>query len=179
MSAPEWVETKKDEIEAIFARYPQKSSAMMPLLHLAQDERGWIADEDIQAIADIMGTTTAHVESVCSFYSLFLRRPVGKYVVTVCANIQCGLSGAHELTRHLEKRLGIKVGETTEDGLITLLETGECVAACDGAPAIQVNLEYCGNVTNERADAIIEAIRNGEDAKTIGDRFGIPPVKAG
>ena len=77
------------------------------------------------------------------------------------------------------KRLGIKVGETTEDGLITLLETGECVAACDGAPAIQVNLEYCGNVTNERADAIIEAIRNGEDAKTIGDRFGIPPVKAG
>jgi len=178
MSAPAWVEKRKQEIEEIIGRYPQKRSAMMPLLHLAQEERGWIADEDVEAIAEILGVTKSVVESVCSFYSLFYRRPMGKYVITVCGNIACGLSGAAELTQYLEQRLGIKVGETTPDGLITLLVTGECIAACDGAPALQVNLEYCGNVTFERADEIIELIKKGEDPAAISDRFGIPPVKA-
>lgn len=178
MSAPEWVRKKKDEIEEIIARYPQKRSAMMPLLHLAQDERGWLADEDIEAVAEIVGVTKSVVESVCSFYSLYYRKPMGKYVITVCGNITCGLSGAADLTRHLEERLGIKVGETTPDGLITLLVTGECIAACDGAPAVQVNLEYCGNVSFERADEIIELIKQGEKPEKIADRFAIPPKKA-
>ncbi|MBO2520921.1 MAG: NADH-quinone oxidoreductase subunit NuoE [Clostridia bacterium] len=178
MSAPAWVEKHKEKIEEIIARYPKKRSALMPLLHLAQEERGWIADEDIEAVAAILGETKSVVESVCSFYSLFYRRPMGKYVITVCGNITCGLSGAQELVDHLERRLGIKVGETTPDGLITLLVTGECIAACDGAPALQVNLEYCGNVTPERADEIIELIKKGEDPAAISDRFGIPPVKA-
>lgn len=178
MSEPAWVKNRADEIKAIMGRYPKASSAIMPLLHLAQEERGWIADEDIEAIARIMGTTPARVESVCSFYSLFYRTPKGKYVITICGNIQCGLSGAEELTRHFEERLGIKVGETTPDGLISLLVTGECIAACDGAPAVQVNLEYCGRVTKERADEIIAAIQAGEDPRAISDRFGIPPVKA-
>lgn len=134
MSAPAWVEKHKEKIEEIIARYPKKRSALMPLLHLAQEERGWIADEDIEAVAAILGETKSVVESVCSFYSLFYRRPMGKYVITVCGNITCGLSGAQELVDHLERRLGIKVGETTPDGLITLLVTGECIAACDGAP---------------------------------------------
>lgn len=179
MSTPAWVKERAQEIEEIISRYPQAKSAMMPLLHMAQEERGWIADEDLEAIADILGTTASHVESVCSFYSLFYRTPKGKYVITVCANVQCGLSGASALVDHLEERLGIKVGETTPDGLISLLTTGECIAACDGAPAVQVNLEYCGRVTPERADEIIAAIRAGEDPKAISDRFGIPPIKAG
>jgi len=179
MSKPDWVTTRADEIEEIFARYPQAKSAIMPLLHLAQEVRGHVADEDIEAIADMLGTTPSYVESVCSFYSLYHRSPMGKYVITVCGNITCGLSGADDLTHYLESKLGIKAGETTPDGLITLLVTGECVAACDGAPAIQVNLEYCGNVNHERADAIIDAIRKGEDPRAISDRFGIPPKKAG
>lgn len=179
MSMPAWVETRKAEIEEILSRYPQKKSALMPLLYLAQDEGGYVSDDDIRAIAEILGVTESYVDSVCSFYTLFYRSPMGKYVITICGNIQCGLSGASELTRHLEKQLGIKVGETTPDGLITLLVTGECIAACDGAPALQVNLEYCGNVTPERADAILEAIRKGEDPKAISDRFGISPKKAG
>lgn len=178
MSTPAWVTARADEIKAVMASYPESKSAIMPLLHMAQEERGWVADEDLEAIATIMGTTRSYVESVCSFYSLFYRTPKGKYVITVCANIQCGLSGADALVDHLEQRLGIKVGETTPDGLISLLVTGECVAACDGAPALQVNLEYCGNVTAERADEIIAAIRAGEDPKSISDRFGIPPRKA-
>ena len=179
MSRPEWVTSRAGEIEEIFARYPRKKSAIMPLLHLAQEVRGYIADEDVAAIAELLSTTPSYVESVCSFYSLFHREPVGKYVITVCGNISCGLSGAEELTRYLERKLGIKAGETTPDGLITLLVTGECIAACDGAPALQVNLEYCGNVDQERADAIIEAIRKGEDPKAIADRFAISPKKAG
>jgi len=178
MSAPAWVEKNRDKIASILGRYPKKRSALMPLLHLAQEERGWIADEDLEAIGEIVGVTKSVVESVCTFYSLFHRRPVGKYVITVCGNITCGISGAQELIDHLERRLGIKVGETTADGLITLLVTGECIAACDGAPALQVNLEYCGKVTPERADEIIELIKKGEDPAAISDRFGIPPVKA-
>lgn len=178
MSTPGWVTSHRREIEDIISRYPQKQSALMPLLHLAQDERGHVADEDMVAIAEILDLTKAYVESVCSFYTLYYRNPMGKYVITVCGNITCGISGADALISHLENRLGIKVGETTSDGLITLITTGECVAACDGAPAIQVNLEYCGDVTFERADEIIELIRAGETPAAISDRFGIPPKKA-
>lgn len=172
MSAPEWLTTHRDRVQQILGEYPQKRSALMPLFHLAQEVRGYVSDEDLQAIADLTGVTKAYAESVISFYSLYERQPVGKYVIHVCNNIACGLEGSAELIKHLEERLGIKSGETTEDGLITLHVTGECVAACDAAPAIQVNLEYCNKVTPERADAIIEAIRNGEAPSEIADRFG-------
>lgn len=168
----EWVTKRADEIEKILARYPQKKSAIMPLLYLAQEERGYIADEDLEAIGEIVGVTKAYAESVVSFYSLYHRKPVGKYVITVCSNITCGLYGAADLVKYLEQKLGIKVGETTEDGLITLLTTGECIAACDAAPAIQVNLEFCNSVTRERADAIIAAIRAGKTPEQIADEFG-------
>lgn len=172
MSAPEWMVTQEAEIARILASYPQKRSALMPLFYLAQQERGYVSDEDLGAIADTVGVTKAYAESVISFYSLYQREPVGKYVITVCNNIACGLAGASSLVKHLENRLGLKVGETTTDGLITLQVTGECVAACDAAPAIQVNLEYCNKVDPDRADAIIEAIRKGEAPEAIADQFG-------
>lgn len=171
-SSAGWVTKRAADIEKILARYPQKKSAIMPLFYLAQDERGYVADADLEAIAQILGVTKAYAESVCSFYSLYHREPVGKYVITVCNNITCGLMGAEGLVAHLENRLGIQRGETTDDGLITLLVTGECVAACDAAPALQVNLEFCNRVDPERADAIIEAIRSGAAPAQISDRFG-------
>lgn len=172
MSAPAWLTSHADEVQEILGRYPEKRSALMPLFHLAQEVRGYVSDEDLVAIAELTGVTKAYAESVISFYSLYEREPVGKYVIHVCNNIACGLEGSADLIRHLENRLGIKAGETTEDGLITLHVTGECIAACDGAPAIQVNLEYCNKVDPERADAIIEAIRRGESPEAIGDQFG-------
>lgn len=172
MSTPEWMKVEANRIEQILDSYPQKRSALMPLFYLAQEKRGYVSDEDLQAIADTVGVTKAYAESVISFYSLYEREPVGPYVIHVCNNIACGMAGSGDLITHLEKRLGIKSGETTEDGLITLHVTGECVAACDAAPAIQVNLEYCNKVDPDRADAIIDAIRNGESAKAIADRFG-------
>lgn len=168
----EWVTKRADEIETILSRYPQKKSAIMPLFYLAQDDHGYVSDEDLEAIGEILGVTKAYAESVVSFYSLYHRKPVGKYVITVCSNITCGLSGAADLVKHLEERLGIKTGETTEDGLITLLTTGECIAACDAAPAIQVNLEYCNTVTPDRADGIIAEIRSGKTPEQIADKFG-------
>lgn len=172
MSAPEWLETHRERVEQILNSYPQKRSALMPLFHLAQEVRGYVADEDLEAIAELVGVTKAYAESVISFYALYHRKPVGKYVITVCNNIACGLAGADALIAHLERKLGIKAGETTPDGLITLLVTGECIAACDAAPALQVNLEYCNRVDPERADAIIDAIRAGEPPEAIADRFG-------
>lgn len=172
MSAPGWLTSHAEKVQQILGQYPEKRSALMPLFHLAQEVRGYVADEDLEAIAELTGVTKAYAESVISFYSLYERKPVGKYVIHVCNNIACGLEGSADLIRHLEKRLGIKAGETTEDGLITLHVTGECIAACDAAPAIQVNLEYCNKVDPERADEIIEAIRRGDSPEAIGDQFG-------
>lgn len=172
MSIPEWMKKKEAEVQKILDMYPQKQSALMPLFYLAQQERGYVSDADLAAIAERVEVTKAYAESVISFYSLYHREPVGKYVITICNNIACGLAGASNLRRHLEETLGIEAGQTTEDGLITLQVTGECVAACDAAPAIQVNLEYCNKVDPERADAIVAAIRNGDSPETIADNFG-------
>lgn len=172
MAAPEWVMTHRARIEEILSSYPRKRSALMPLFHLAQEVRGYVSDDDLEAIAELVGVTKAYAESVISFYSLYERKPVGKYVIHVCNNIACGLEGSADLIAHLEKRLGIKAGETTPDGLITLHVTGECIAACDAAPALQVNLEYCNRVDPGRADEIIDAIRRGESPEQIADRFG-------
>lgn len=172
MNAPEWMQQEAAEIDKIINMYPRKQSALMPLFYLAQEKNGHVSDEDLGAIAERCGVTKAYAESVISFYSLYHREPVGKYVITICNNIACGLEGADNLRRHLEQTLGVKAGETTPDGLITLQTTGECVAACDAAPALQVNLEYCNKVDPERADAIVEAIRKGDSPEAIADQFG-------
>lgn len=156
-----WREEKAAEVAAIIARYPDSRSAIMPLLHFAQDSRGYVDQEDLETIAELLGLSTGYVDSVCSFYSMYKRQPVGRYLITVCTNLSCGLCGADELVRHLENRLGIKSGETTPDGLITLEVTGECLAACDGAPAAQVNTEYVERLTPERADELIASLRAG------------------
>lgn len=157
-----WRQEKAGDVEAIIARYPDSRSAIMPLLHLAQDSGGFVAQEDLETIADLLGLSTGYVDSVCSFYSMYKREPVGRYLITVCTNLSCGLCGADELVKHLERRLGIKAGETTPDGLVTLEVTGECLAACDGAPALQVNTEYAERMTPERADELIAALRQGK-----------------
>ncbi|HEX6972043.1 MAG TPA: NAD(P)H-dependent oxidoreductase subunit E [Limnochordia bacterium] len=178
MKKPAWVEERAAEIEQIIARYPKKQSAVMPLLHLAQECRGYVAREDMAAIGEILGLTEASVESVCTFYSLFYREPVGKYVIHVCNNLTCGLCGSERLVKKLEELLGIRAGQTTPDGLVTLLVTGECIAACDGAPAMQVNLEYFLKVNDARAEEIVAALRRGEDAAALADRIGQPAVEA-
>lgn len=164
---PTWPETCKEEVEAIIRRYPEgkEMSAILPLLHLAMREREghYVALSDMQAIAEITGVSPAYVNSVCSFYAMYHRHPVGKYVITVCGNMACHLiGGGNKLVEHIEKTLGIKHMETTEDGLITLEVTGECLAACDLAPVVHVNTEYAVKMTPAKFDALVADLRAGK-----------------
>lgn len=164
---PTWPERCKDEVEAILAKYPegQERSAILPLLHLAMREREgrYVAVSDMQAIADICGVSPAYVDSVCSFYAMYHRHPIGKYLLTVCGSMCCHLlGGGNKLVEHIEKTLGIKNGETTPDGLITLEVTPECLAACDLAPVLHVNVEYAVRMTPEKLDALVADLRAGK-----------------
>ncbi|MCG0237906.1 MAG: NAD(P)H-dependent oxidoreductase subunit E [Firmicutes bacterium] len=159
---PAWVTERREEIERIIGQYPDRRSALMPLLHLAQEVRGYVADEDIAAVADLLGLTQAYVESVCSFYSMYHRHPVGKYHIVFCNNCSCALMGGERLREYLKQKLGIESGQTTPDGLISLEITHECLAACDAGPVLQVNGEYVIRLTEEKIDALIEDLRSGK-----------------
>ncbi|HYF95456.1 MAG TPA: NAD(P)H-dependent oxidoreductase subunit E [Symbiobacteriaceae bacterium] len=165
--APTWPETCRDEVAAIVKRYPegQERSAVLPLLHLSMREREghFVAVSDMAAIAEICGVSTAYVDSVCSFYAMYHRHPIGKYLITVCGNMVCHLiGGGNKLVEHIEKTYGIKNGETTPDGLITLEVTGECLAACDLAPVVHVNTEYAVKMTPAKFDGLVAALRSGK-----------------
>lgn len=157
----EWIKDKA-EIEQIIGQYPVKRSAILPLLHKAQAERGYLTTEDYAAVAELVDETPAYVESVASFYAMYHKRPVGKYVITVCNNLSCALGGASRLIQHLEQQLGVRHGQTTPDGLITLEVTSECLAACNNAPCMQVNLQHYHRVTPAKAEELLASLRKGE-----------------
>ncbi len=146
----------------IVARYPRPKSATIPLCHLAQEQDGHLTDDAMAHIAELVGVTPAEVLGTASFYEMFKREAVGRYVINVCTNISCLLMGGEELLEHAEKTLGITSGSTTSDGLFTL-EDVECIAACTEAPACQVNYRYQHNVTPDDFDALIESLRAGRD----------------
>ena len=144
----------------IIARCPRPKSALIPVLHLAQEQDGYVSTDAMEHIAELIGITPAEVYGTASFYEMFKFEPVGKYCINVCTNISCQLLGAWELLEHAEERLGIKSGSTTTDGMFTI-EDVECIAACTEAPALQVNYRYRYRVTNEDFDALVDDLRNG------------------
>jgi len=150
----------------IIARYPRSRSALIPLLHVAQEQDGWVTEEAMDHIAELLDLTPAEVLGTCSFYEMFKREPVGRYVVNVCTNISCLLMGGVELLEHAEERLGIKAGATTPDGMITL-EDVECIAACTEAPCLQVNYRYRHKITHDEFDRLIDDLRAGRLADEI------------
>lgn len=150
----------------ILSRYPRPRSALIPLLHLAQEQDGYVAEDAMEHIAELVGVTPAEVLGTCSFYEMFKREPVGEYLVNVCTNISCMLLGGEELLHHLEQRLGVKAGGTTADGMFTL-EDVECIAACTEAPCLQVNYRYHYQVTPEQADALLDDLRAGRRAHEV------------
>jgi NADH-quinone oxidoreductase subunit E len=152
--------------EEIIARYPVPRSALIPLLHLAQEQNGHLTEEAMEHVAELVGVTPAQVLGTASFYEMFKREPVGDYVVNVCTNISCLLRGGEELLEHLERRLGVKAGSTTTDGKFTL-EDVECIAACTEAPCIQVNYRYFHRVTPEAVDELIYDLRAGKRAHDV------------
>jgi NADH-quinone oxidoreductase subunit E len=146
--------------EDIVARYPRAKSAILPLAHLAQHQSGWLSNEAMEEIAALTGVTPADVFGTCSFYTMFKRRPCGKLVVSVCTNVTCLVTGGPELLEHLE-------GKYALDGDVTVEEV-ECLAACGGAPAMQVNYEFHENMTPQSAETIVEEYKSGaRQARTI------------
>ena len=151
----------KETFDRLIARYPLKRSAIVPLLLFAQDEIGYISDEAIEEIARRVGVRPIEVIEDISYYSLLRRQPIGRYNLQVCTNISCLLRGGDEILQHCSKKLGIGHKQTTPDGLFSLEEV-ECLGACCGAPAMQVNYDYYENLTPEKVDTLIEALKKKE-----------------
>ena len=154
-------ETLKKKFDAVIARYPVKRSAIVPLLLFAQDEIGFVSDEAVEEIAQRVGVRPIEVIEDIGYYSMLRRRPAGKHHLQVCTNISCMLRGGEEIFEHCSKRLGIGHKQTTPDGMFSLEEV-ECLGACCGAPAAQVNYDYYENLTPEKVDALIERLKNSD-----------------
>ena len=151
------IRQRADELVTL---YPRKRSAMLPLLHLAQEQDGYLCDDAIAEVAELTGTTPAEVRGTAMFYDMFHLEPVGKYVVGVCTNIACLIAGGEELLEHASEKLGCAVGSTSADGLFTL-EESECLADCNIAPCVQVNARYVRTTTPELFDALVDDLRAG------------------
>lgn len=149
--------TALSEIQQEINKYPadRKQSAVMAALRIAQEEYGWLSEDLINQVAEILELQPIQVYEVASFYSMYDLQPVGTHKISVCTNISCMLCGSGEVVKHLEKRLGVKLGETTADGKITLKEV-ECLAACGGAPMLQIGKQYYENLTTDSIDSILD-----------------------
>ena len=155
-------EKAMQEINEIISHYPEgkQKSAVIPVLHIAQAENnGWLSAEVMDKVAEILRIKSIEVFEVASFYSMFNLKPVGKCILEVCRTSSCWLCGAEDIVRHIEKRLGIKDGETTKDGMFTL-KTVECLGSCGTAPMLQCGASYHENLTPEKVDALIEKYKS-------------------
>jgi len=152
----------------IIARYPRKKSALIPLVHLSQEQNGYVTEAAMRHVAELVDVTPAEVYGTASFYEMFRFEPTGTYLINICGTLSCQLMGSAELMHHAEHRLGIKAGSTTADGSITL-QQAECQAACTEAPCLQVNYRHRYRVTNAELDQLIDDLQAG---KLTGE---IPP----
>ena len=152
----------------IIGRYPKARSATIPLLHLSQQQNGYVTNDAIAHVAELVGATPAEVMGTATFYEMFKFEPVGKYLVNICGTMSCQLLGADDLLHHAEHKLGVRAGGTTADGMFTL-EHAECQAACTEAPNMQVNYRHRYRVTPDQLDQLIDDLRAG---RLDGD---IPP----
>ncbi|MGE5177052.1 MAG: NADH-quinone oxidoreductase subunit NuoE [Hyphomicrobiales bacterium] len=144
----------RQKIEGLKSQYETHQSALIPALHVAQDDQGYVGLETQREIAEVLGLTEQTVRAVVSFYTMFYQRPVGKYVLQVCRNLSCSLLGGVKLQKQIEERLGISEGETTKDGRFTLLSV-ECLGSCGTAPVIMVNDRYHETVTPQDLDRLL------------------------
>lgn len=152
--------------EAIVGKYPNKRSAVLPLLFLVQSVKGYVTEDGMREVADILDLTPAEVLATSSFYTMLKKRPQGRYLVSVCRNISCTHRGSRKVIAALVEHLGIELGDTTDDGLITI-ESAECLATCDGAPSAQINYEDVYDLTPESAIELVETLRRGDDVRAV------------
>ncbi len=148
----------RSHIDQWLDKYPrdQRRSALIGALHAAQDQNdGWLSEEIMKAVAEYLEIPPVWVYEAASFYSMFFTKPVGKNKIAICTNISCMLRGAEKVVKYAEGKLGIKLGETTADGQVTLVKEEECVAACTGAPMMIINGHYHENLTEAKIDELL------------------------
>ncbi len=162
------------EIDALLARFPQKKSAVLHLMHLAQYEFGYMSQEAMREVADILGLDPTHVLSRAGFYSLFYEEPTGRYVLEICNDLACALRGADDFVAMASRKLDIPVEGTTNDGLFTL-KTVMCLGGCDRAPMLQCNLKFYENLDESKFEALLAELRAkaaaGDDEPTVVERI--------
>jgi NADH-quinone oxidoreductase subunit E len=146
------------EVRRLQSLYPDRRGALLPVLHMAQDTFGYLSLETEAYVSRLFDLSPAQVHEVVTFYTLYFQEPKGRHIVAVCHNLSCHLAGAQDILRHLETRLRIRRGETTEDGRVTL-QAVECLCACEAAPMAQVDDRYEMNLTAEKVDRILESLR--------------------
>jgi NADH-quinone oxidoreductase E subunit len=154
---PEFSEKTRKKIDKIVARYPQKEAAILPLLHIAQQEFGFISPDSEERVAEILEIKPIRVREVVTFYTMLNREPVGKYSIQVCSNLSCTLLGSEKLIDYLKEKLGIKPGQTTKDKKFTL-SVVECLGACEQAPCMMINFDYYGNLDKKKIDKILDGL---------------------
>jgi NADH-quinone oxidoreductase E subunit len=148
----------RQRIEALKSTHETNQSALIPALHVAQEDQGWLSAEIQREVGDLLGLPEQTVRGVVSFYTMFYQRPVGRHVLQVCRNISCWLRGGHLLQQQIEEKLGIRDGETTADGRFTL-QSVECLGSCGTAPVLMVNEDYRENVTPQELDRLLTELK--------------------
>jgi NADH-quinone oxidoreductase E subunit len=150
--------TNEQKLDEIISHYPVKRSAILPALYIAQEEHGYVTDDDVKYLAKRLDMRVNEVEEVVTFYTMYSRKPVGKYKLQVCRTVSCMLLGAEQITGHISEKIGCQPGETTSDGKFTLVEV-ECLGYCDLAPVMQVNFDYHEKLTTREVDKIIDRLK--------------------
>ncbi|MBK9709056.1 MAG: NADH-quinone oxidoreductase subunit NuoE [Acidobacteria bacterium] len=153
-----YTESNEKKLDEIISHYPVKRSAILPALYIAQDEHGHVTDDDIRYLAKRLDMRVNEVEEVVTFYTMYSRKPVGKYKLQVCRTLSCMLQGAEQITEHISHKLGCEIGGTTPDGKFTLQEV-ECLGYCDLAPCLQVNFDYHEKISTESVDQLIDSLK--------------------
>ncbi len=151
-------EANLKKIEELKTRYQQPQSVVLAALWMWQEEHGWISEEGMKSVADVLGLPIHHVYGVVSFYTMFNRKPVGRHKIEVCTNVSCMLRNSGKILKHIEESLHLNVGETTPDGRFTLVEA-ECLGSCGTAPMMQVGDEYYENLDTEKVDKILGGLK--------------------
>jgi len=165
-----WSHENQQRANELLERYPEKRSAAMPLLYIAAHEHGYVNDDAMREVAELTGLSSAQVQAVASFYTMYKRAPVGQYLVSVCTSISCYLRGADAVLSAIEDETGVLDGETTPDGLVSV-EHVECAGACGGAPALTVNWELVEGLEPDKARELIKWLREAKPQVVLGDEM--------
>jgi len=165
----------KNAIEAEFPKYPDKRSVLLPALWIVQEEAGYLSELAMIDVAELLDLTPVQVYDVATFYYMYNLKPVGKFHIQVCKTLSCSLVGANALIAYIQKRIEIRAGETTPDGLFSL-KLVECLAACGSGPMMQINEDYYEHLTNQKVDQILDDLKRLGRSNLATSRFRLPMV---